>query len=402
MLRARNSKGLNVLQSQDVDFIPDIKTEYINIISQNTPSWGAVTSIFYRNCKEQIHEIILDYSLPAFSYTGLTGASGANGTATIPAYFWNTKIELYISNVCVQTVYPNENFLNTNLYNCDEDRAEFNQMAGSYATATSRYNLNAAANHYYVNIWSLFNQSHPICMNADIEVRIYTDSWANIFTQGTATGTMTTTPTITQLSGWFKVTKLTPNLITNTMNQMAKNPAHSLFLNNVPQIATYTATSGSTSQIILNGLVGLCNNIIILVQTSTTYATQNGEFTYLPITSFSLQDSQNNPITGGSQLASSFISLVTNNNNTASSFTSEISGNVLSGNYSNYVYLYSFSNNNVASNMDGCGRGSRKLTGGDNLYITWASSGTYVVTIYGFMESCLEVSGVAPAKKFTL
>ena len=43
MLRARNSKGLNVLQSQDVDFIPDIKTEYINIISQNTPSWGAVT-----------------------------------------------------------------------------------------------------------------------------------------------------------------------------------------------------------------------------------------------------------------------------------------------------------------------------------------------------------------------
>ena len=58
----------------------------------------------------------------------------------------------------------------------DEERAlTINKAAGDYQPTTTRASLASAISDYYVNLWTLFNQTHLSLLypKDDLELRVY-------------------------------------------------------------------------------------------------------------------------------------------------------------------------------------------------------------------------------------
>ena len=120
----------------------------------------------------------------------MTGGTSLRYTS---AYSWFNRIEIVINNQVIDTIYPHQQFLLNNLFNFDEDRALINKAAGDYKTSATRTTLASTTSDYFVNLWTLFNQTHLSLLypKDDVQLRVYMDTLAN---NAVCTGTATSDP----------------------------------------------------------------------------------------------------------------------------------------------------------------------------------------------------------------
>ena len=186
--RTVNHQGLNIPASQHTVIPSGLKHETVIIPSTSQPSWGGYFVFDFKEKALSLHNIAIQFNVSAL--TGMTGGTALRYTS---AYSWFNRIEIVINNQVIDTIYPHQQFLLNNLFNFDEQRALINKASGDYKTITTRQTLASTTSDYFVNLWTLFNQTHLSLLypKDDVQLRVYMDTLAN---NAVCTGTATSDP----------------------------------------------------------------------------------------------------------------------------------------------------------------------------------------------------------------
>ena len=186
--RQINNQGLNIPASQHTSIPSGLKHETVIIPSTSQPSWGSYFVFDFKEKALSLHNIAIQFNVSAL--TGMTGATSKRYTT---AFNWFSRIEIVINNQVIDTVYPHQQFFLNNLFNNDETRALINKAAGDYADGTRRIASAGTISDYYVNLWTLFNQTHISLLypKDDVQLRVYMDTLSN---NAICNGTATTDP----------------------------------------------------------------------------------------------------------------------------------------------------------------------------------------------------------------
>ena len=160
---------------QSVTVPENLRSEIIIIPATSAPNWG---SYFIFDIKER-NTIISDLVLN-FNVSAITGRSGdaTNYPHFSPACFWNSKIELVVNNVTIDTLYAVSHFVNQRFFFDDMDRLFCNNMGGSYSSVIQRGTLSSTAGtNYYVELRTFYNECHiPILSDSHhLQIRVYMD-----------------------------------------------------------------------------------------------------------------------------------------------------------------------------------------------------------------------------------
>jgi hypothetical protein len=270
---------------------------------------------------------------------------------------------------------------------------------GHYNNNTQRALLASTANHYYVELTTLFDLARiPILAPAhEIQLRVYMDSLANSVNVSTLTGTPISTITASNLIA--KVSRLNTNEANKYITQISRSPQHYLF--NETRYATFNVAAGTAAtNLILASITGKAAYLYFTVRATNALIDSN-EWLYDPIASFSILDSSSSNIIGGQDVSSSLVLLNLCKEWTKSSYSTEsIATGAAVG---SYAYLYSFSQDPISSAKTAANYGYFQFTGVEQLKINFVSTLTQAVQVdvYAMIESVLEVSPTY-TKKFNL
>ena len=152
--RLTDHRGLHLSKTQHSSIPEGLKHEYVIIPSTSAPSWGGYFVIDIREKHCNLHDVVLQFNVTALTYSTTT----SNPRYT-PASFWPLRIEFVQNNNVIDTVYSNEQFICTQLFNFDEQRKLINVAMGQYDNNTQRQTLASAANAYYVDLSTYFQQT---------------------------------------------------------------------------------------------------------------------------------------------------------------------------------------------------------------------------------------------------
>jgi len=389
-----NKQNLNVAPSQHLN-LPHMKHESVIIPATSAPSWGSYFVIDFRERNCILHDLALQFNLSA-----LTGYTGTNSTSPryTPAYFWFTRIEIVQNNVVIDTIYPGQQFISNQLFNFDEQRALINLGCGSYSNTTQRATLAAAANSYYVDLWTYFQQGHlPILSpKDDVQIRVYMDTLANNAVAGTATVSTGPTSTINSCNLIAKLTRLQPQDVTAKLRNIASRPEHYKF--NELRFGTFAINAGVTNtSIVLTPITGHVNYLFFTIR-PTASITGEGYYNYSAISNFALLDGTSTNIVGGQAIPSAMALLYLGRDWSKSSYLSETA--LGTNNNGANVYIWSFSANAVETAKSGVDMNTHKFNGNEQLQITFTSSLAAAVTVdvYANISSAVEVSSNAVRK----
>ena len=384
------SLGLNLSAKQAISVPNGLKSEFVIIPSVSAAQFGSYFIFDIRERNVIISDLLINFNLSALG--GLTG-----GTPRLsPATFWINKCEIVINNVCIDTLYPIQEFISQQFFWEDEDRLFNNTLQGSYVSPTQRslFALTAGQN-YYVKLRSFFNECHiPILTDShNVQIRIYMEQFTNIYTSGSATGTVVPA-TINFANVILKLMKLPGEIASNRLSAMIKNPEQNIFHN--VRYSPYNINAGvSSTTIVLSPFVGNIVGLFFTVR-PTTGLTGDNAFAYTAITNFGLLDNTSSNMTGGQAIPSHLALQYLNSFYSRSSYTSETSigcnqvGTIV--NNSANVYCWSFSSNLPESLANGLMLGHRKFQGNEQLQITFTSSlaAAVQVDVFCYCQSILE------------
>ena len=399
--RIRHKSGFNLSQVQSTAVPSALKHEIIIIPSTNTPTWGSMFICDIREHNIKLHNITLQFNVSAIS--------GLSGTVTSypnynPAYCWFSRIEILQNSNVIDTIYPEEQFILQQFTNIDEDRVYINNGAGNYSSVSQRNSLATSVNNYYVNLRTIFDQTHMPLMtnNSDIQLRVYMDTLANQVNQSTLTGTAVST--INSVNVICKVTRMDQATSQNTLATLSKTPIHHLFHDlrfgqfNILNSAASTALS---TQIVLTPIVGKVAMLFFVVRPVGS-VTQLGQLKFTPVTSFSLLDSTSTNIVGGQDILSGLALNYLNKFWCQSSYSQETSIGLTDNNAN--VYCWSFSADPVQAFNTGQLLGSKQFTGAEQLKINFNSgsvTSNFTVSVFAMCESAVE-QGMSYIKKLSL
>lgn len=375
--RISNSKGHNLPITQASDYSSRDRFETIVIPSTTQANFGGYFVIDLKEQGVELKQLTLQYNLSAISVM----TSGMFS----PAQFFASKIEIWQGGVCQLNIYPEEQFLQSQIFERDEDRNLINCAAGIYSSTTQRIAMAANANSYYHTLRDyvkcagstfILSESH------NIQLRIWLNPLANI-----TSGTGTATATITNVNLLAKIRRLDENEKNYQMKALMKTP-FSFKYNEVKTQTNQVASGASNIVFTLPNLVGNISLVAFIVR-PTSGLTGNAQFSFTQVASFEYLSSGGTNITGGNVITSSQALLLYGNDVCLSSYLSE-NAQGLVNNGAN-VYLYSFSADAVNDVLTGVDAGVYKFTGAEQLRINFVSAlgSASQVDIYAFNSKVL-------------
>jgi hypothetical protein len=385
--RQINNQGLNIPASQHTSIPSGLKHETVIIPSTSQPAWGSYFVFDFKEKALSLHNIAIQ-----FNVSQLTGMTGGTSLRYTTAFSWFSRIEIVINNQVIDTIYPHQQFLLNNLFNNDEKRLLINKASGDYADRTKRQTLAGTISDYYVNLWTLFNQTHISLLypKDDVQLRVYMDTLAN---NAICTGTATTDPisTIRSANLICSITRFSGEVNNSKLLHLSKQIEHYKF--SELRFGTYASSAGSSSYTyVLNSIVGKVDYILFTVQNSNI--TADGDLQFNAIDKFSILDSTSTNITGGQAILSSYALSLLPKDWVQSSFYTETIAN---------AYMYSFSADPSSVARHGTSFNHHQFQGNEQLQIQFATAPTasFVVNIYAHIQGAIEV-GPTYVKKLTL
>ena len=382
------AEGFNLPASQSVALPSGLKHETLIIPSSSNPAWGSMFNIDIREKNVILNNVTLQMALSAIS----AGTGYYN-----PAWFWVPRMEVCQNNVILDTLYGNQQFLLNQMLFDDQDRLSTNNAAGNYASVTQRTGMvsTTSGNVFYINLQAYFDQIkvHLLTDAHAIQLRVYVANFADCYTALTGAGTST----ITSCNAICKVTRLDGPSAAVRLNEMRLAPYHSVF-HELHYLPVTVLTGITTTNIVLSSLVGRVAAIVFTVRPTIT---GSGAYTYTQLSSFALLDGASTNLVGGQAIPAALAANILNRDWCKSSYNSETSFG--STNNSANFYMWSFSADPVGALLGGQALTSRRMTGQENLQITFptATTAQNTVDIYAFTESVIE-QGVMDIRKISL
>lgn len=364
---SRNNQPQYNLTNNQLSSVPKMEHQLINIPSSNQASFG---SSFLININEMsmIHEIILQYNMS--SITGLSTL--ANYPQYVPGYFFFTRIDIFVGSNCIDSIYPLQQFVNSQIFNDDCDRWFISNGCGAYNSASQRATMASTSNSYFIPIRSFFNQSHMslINNNHNVSLRIFNDTLTNCVIQSSSQ-TGTAVASIISVNALVRCSR--PSMEQNALNINNLNirPNHYLF--NETRYMPVPVSSGLLSCTnILNGITGSVSYLFFTLRYSNAL-TGLGAFTYLPIASFAILGADGSNICGGGVISSATNLTVMNRYNTLGSYTSETALGTLNNGAN--VYIFPFCCDIITQSQTGQQfGGGRVFTGNEQLIVNFTSA----------------------------
>lgn len=375
---------LNVSTDKNMHMPKGYVNQYQVTPSVSTASWGSQFTIQFRQKNLDLTRLILEFQLPAIS--GLTVSNSGTAAYTSAFFFWS-KIDVYIGSVCVDTLYPLSNFLNYQYFaDSDEKRSLINTASGIYSSHSTRATKSASSSYWYCPLFTAFNSNNMPLLNGspDVELRVTLDSLANCYTltsgetaSGTVAGAITAVNLITKQS------KLPTNAINHVTSLLRRAPLHYPFLETRQQ--SFTVSSGVTSTtLVLTGLVGLVPFLIFTIRSTTTSG--SGAWTWnTTLTQYELLSGSSENLVGGQPVKDIVGRLMMPSSWVNTTFPSESGAG---------VYLYSFTNHPKEVRDSGSQLVGYSMRGNESLKLTFSSSlGANVqVDVYAPTHAALELT----------
>jgi hypothetical protein len=203
------------------------------------------------------------------------------------------------------------------------------------------------------------------------------------------------------------VAQLTANLIarisyldTASLNQkltfISKTPRHYQFFSEVYQPLVVPSGISSTTQI-LTGITGHIDSLMFVIR-PTTGLTSTAQYNFTEITSWNLLNSGGQSMVGGQPITSRISNLVLNKWWSNSSFSQE----GYAGLNNSFVYIWSFSTDNVRSRHSGENLGHETFRGNEQLVINFASTlaASVQIDVFAASLSALEQRLTSITKSF--
>jgi hypothetical protein len=378
------NRGLNIASNQSSNIPRNLRHEILTIPSTSQFAFGGYGILDFKEKNVKVHELIIAFNTSAVS--GLTG-SVANYPNLNPAFHWFTRIELCMNNVVIDTLYPDAQFILSQLMYEDMDRTLNNYSAGHYASIEARNTLTTTAgSNWYLSLKSFFNQAHiPILtQNHELQIRVYMQPLANICNQSTLTGTPVCTINSAQLIA--RVTRLDSESVANSLAQIARTPKHYLFYET--RYATFTVQAGvSSTTLVLTPIVGNVGMLYFVVRPSASL-TGNNAFSFTAINNFAMLGAGGESIVGGTVIPSSLNLLTMGKWWSKSSYLADS----FSGTSNAYVYSYSFSADPALAFENGAHYTTRKFNGSEQLQIQFGSAleTNVQVDVFAYLECAIE------------
>jgi hypothetical protein len=388
----RTKVGALYLTADQATSVPAGLTSSVLIIpSTSQPSFG---SYFVCDIKETniiLNNITLQFNVSAIS--GLTG-SVTNYPHFVPAWWFFSRIEILMGGNIIDTLYPDQQFVKTQLLYSDNDRCYINTAAGSYMSMAQRNTMATATSNYFVTLHSIFDENSIALLTSshNVQLRVYMNSLSTIVNQSTLTGTPVAT--INYCNVIAKVCRLPASLANQQLTIMNNQPFSSMFHDT--RYGTFTIQSGVTStNIVLTPIVGRVAGLIFTVR-PTTGLTGNNVYNFTAISSFALLNASSANIVGGQPIISNLALQVLGNYISKSSYLTETStGSNPYGTVTNNganVYVWSFSSDLLGSLYNGQCLNSYTFVGNEQLQINFTSSlaSAVQVDVYAYTEQILQ------------
>ena len=275
----------------------------------------------------------------------------------VPAQFFIDHIDVVMNGNIIDTYYPLDQFLQSQLFQRDEDRSLQNIAAGSYASTAQRTALATTNSSYYLPLFDFFRQGKTIALLENchnVQLKIFMQPLANI-----TSGSGTAVATINSCNLLMRVTRLREE----EANQLKR---------------------------VLSAITGPVSHLIFVVRPSASL-TGNNAYAFTPITSYEILNSSGQNFVGGQAINNSEALLVLGNNNSKSSYLTEQALGV-TDNKAN-VYVYSFSSDCIESAVSAVSLGTHNFTGAEQLKITFTSAlaANVQVDILAYTEALLSL-----------
>lgn len=378
--RITTSRGYNLPASQHSgDFNPS-KSEYVITPSTNTPNWG---SMFYIDFKEQ--NLILQENILQLNVGVLTCTSG---NSFIPAQLWIDHVDYVVNGAIVNTIYPVEQFVGTQLFQSDEERKSDNFAQGAYDSVAHRTALAATTSNYFIRLRDMFSQAKQIAQLADfqnLQLRVFLQPLANIVNGTSPSATINSCNLIS------RVIRLRDAEAVSLKNALVFSKYVHYRYNDVKIMSVPVNSGVSTASVILTSFTGPCAYLFFVVRSASGLTGVNTNV-FTAISSFEILNNSGSNIVGGQAINSAQSLLIQGKNNTASSYLTETAYGT-TNNGAN-VYLYSFSNDCIQAGANGISSGYRMLTGSEQLKVNFTSAlgAAAQIDIFCYIENVYEVS----------
>lgn len=378
-----NLNGYNVSLSQSVSLDSNLKNEVLQISSSSIPSWGSAFTFQMKEKNINLHDYAIQLVSSAISGTGTVVG------AYLPNFYFIDRMETNSNGINLVTETGRELFIRSNCQLDNEDRIGVNSNSGSYDSLAQRTLLSSqtTTNTHIIGLTNLISQLKLNLLNNahNLDIKVTLANFSDIFV--VTSGTLVSS-TILSATMICTVTRLNQSTVMNRLNHMAANP----YIMNGHDVVTTTSVVNlgvSSVTIPLRSFNGDISHFYFNVRLNATAYTGLNLMTFIPISSFSLNDSSGTTISG---IITHPISTMLNRNYVQSSIYTE---NYLSANNQNMnLYFYSHSIDPVTSLKNGVSLGTRKYNSNDTLTINFMTtlSAAVIVDAFGYREIVIEQS----------
>jgi hypothetical protein len=382
--------SLNLPISQAISLPAKLRHEILTVQSSSTPNFNSFYNIDLRDVNLILHNITLQFVLgPVVGSTGLVGCFN-------PAFQFINHIDLVQSNVIIQTIHGDQQFLMNQILEYDEDRLSLNALAGAYNSVAQRTLLSSqtGTNTFYVNLRTYFDECKMNILTSahNIQLRVYLEPLANCF--AVTSGTLTSCNFISA-AAICSITRLDTQSAQARLADMSARSNHNVFhdLN----YFTYNIPTGTKRSVtILSGIVGSISCIYFTVRASTA---TNQKWVFKQIESFALLNGASTNIIGGQEVSASLCANYLNMRWCKSSYNNETAFGT-NDQYANF-YCWSFSVDPIASLTNGQALGTYRFTGQEQLVINLSAAATanLQVDFYAYNEMILATTPFSVKKE---
>ena len=243
--------------------------------------------------------IIVNNAYLQFNYNALVGTAPVGYFN--PSFYHFLRIEVIQDGSTIDTLYGNGTFILNNILFYDEDRLSLNNAAGNYASTAQRGLLSSATttNTFYIPLRTHLNQSKMHLLNDTdgIQLRVYMDTLANIFTL--SSGTLTSCA-FNSCNLILDITHIDQEEHQNRIVDMSKYNHHYIF-HSTSYFPATIPTSVSSATLILALIVGNVAGLLFTLRPSsgTNPLILKNAFKYTQISSFHLLDAMSTSLCGG-------------------------------------------------------------------------------------------------------
>lgn len=385
---------LNLQSYQQSESYP-MKHEWVVVPSTSQFAFGGMGQLDFKEKGNVISDIAIQYNVSAI--TGLTGVV-AGYPHFNPAWFWADRIEVVQNSIVIDTIYPQLQFLQNNLFQTDMDRVFSNNLAGNYASNAQRTALATTGSNYYASLWTYFKQGNlPLLTNAhEISFRVYMAPLANCVTQSTLTGSPVAVINFANLL--VKVSRMQTEQITNLTRQITARPAHYKFLET--KYGTHNINSGSTNvQFVLSSVSGKVAMLFFIVRPQNALTGDN-QTSYVAIKDFQLLNNASTNIVGGQAINSTQMQLLLRSW-TESSYCAETALGLVNNNAN--IYMFAFCADPIQTAITGGAVNTYRFSSNEQIQINFNSAlgSNHQLEVYALVESVIEV-GINSVKKLSL